>query len=388
MRRALGILGVVGIAAAGYAWWHYYGSEADATPAQPLRPTPVVKTVRAATHCLPVYVRGIGRVDPFNQVQIKSRVDGQIDRVLFTEGDEVKAGQPLVEIDPRPYAAAVAQAEAQLARDQAQLQAARADLDRSNTLVQKGFATHQTVDQQSSLVGQYSAAIKADQAALDNAKLNLSFATIRAPIAGRIGKRLVDAGNIIHAADNTVLAEIVQIHPISVVLTVPQDALPDIQVHQKDGHLKVEARGADDQKLIGMGELTLIGNTIDQLTGTIELKASFDNADDKLWPGQFVTARVITAMRNNAVAVPMAAIEPGPAGKFVYVVDEKSAVQARNVKLGAPAHGLAVVEMGLQPGDAVVLDQQDQLKPGMNVSPQEQPVEPTVCEAADKVQHS
>jgi membrane fusion protein, multidrug efflux system len=387
MRRALGILAVVAIAGGGYGYWEHRAGEA-AIPAPPLRMTPVVKTARAAEHCLPVYVRGIGRVDPFNAVELKSRVDGQIDRVLFTEGEEVKPGQALLEIDPRPYQAAVTQAEGQLARDQAQLQAARADLDRSTALVQKGFATHQSYDQQSSLVGQFTAAIKTDQATLDNARLNLGFTTLKAPIAGRIGKRLVDAGNIIHAADNTVLAEIVQIHPISVVMTVPQDALPEIQAHQKQGRLKVEARGADDQKLIGIGELTLIGNSIDQQTGTIELKASFDNDQDVLWPGQFVTARVITAMRNNAVAVPEAAIEPGPAGKFVYVVDDKSTVQPRQVRLGAPAHGLAVIDMGLNPGDTVVLDQQDQLKPGMSVKPEEQAVEPAICDAGEIAQRS
>jgi membrane fusion protein, multidrug efflux system len=387
MRRALGILAILAMAGGGYGYWLHRTGEA-AIPAAPARATPVVKTARAAIHCLPVYVRGIGRVDPFNAVDLKTRVDGQIDRVLFTEGQQVESGQALVEIDPRPYQAAVAQAEGQLARDQAQLQAAKADLGRSTALVEKGFATHQSYDQQTSLVGQFTAAIKTDQAMLDNARLNLGFATIRAPMAGRIGKRLVDAGNVIHAADSTVLAEIVQIHPISVVLTVPQDALPEIQAHQKDGALKVEARGADDQKLIGIGDLTLIGNSIDQQTGTIELKATFDNSGDTLWPGQFVTARVITAMRNNAVAVPMAAVEPGPAGKFVYVVDEHSAVQPRPVRLGAPAHGLAVVEMGLQPGEAVVLDQQDQLKPGMSVQAEEQALDPAICDAADGARRS
>jgi len=387
MWRALGIVAILATAGSGYVYWLHRTSQA-ATLEAPQHLTPVVKTARAAAQCLPVYVRGIGRVDPFNAVELKTRVDGQIDHVLFTEGQQVEAGQALVEIDPRPYQAAVAQAEGQLARDQAQLLAARADLDRSSTLVQKGFATHQSYDQQVSQVGQFTAAIKTDQAVLDNARLNLGFATIKAPIAGRIGKRLVDAGNVVHAADNTILAEIVQIHPVAVILTVPQDALPEIQAHLKDGPLKVEARGADDQKLIGVGDLALIGNSIDRQTGTIELKAVFDNASETLWPGQFVTARVITAMRNNAVAVPMAAVEPGPEGKFVYVVDSESKVQPRPVRLGAPAHGLAVVETGLQPGDAVVLDQQDQLKPGMSIKAEEQAAEPSLCDTADAARRS
>ena len=382
MWRALGIVAILATAGSGYAYWLHRTGQA-ATPAAAAKLAPVVKTARAAVQCLPVYVRGIGRVDPFNAVELKTRVDGQIDKVLFTEGQQVEAGQPLLEIDPRPYQAAVSQAEGQLARDQAQLQAAKADLDRSSALVQKGFATHQSYDQQISLVGQFTAALKTDQAMLDNARLNLSFATVRAPIAGRIGRRLVDAGNVVHAADNTVLAEIVQIHPVAVILTVPQDALPEIQAHQKDGKLKVEARGADDQKLIGTGDLALIGNSIDRQTGTIELKAVFDNAADTLWPGQFVTARVITSMRHNAVAVPTEAVEPGPAGKFVYVVDADSKVQPRPVQLGTPAHGLAVVETGLQPGDAVVLDQQDQLKPGMSVKPEEQAAAPSLCDPAE-----
>ncbi len=386
MWRAIGILAILATAGSGYAYWlHRTGHAATREAA---RPTPVVKTARAAVQSLPVYVRGIGRVDPFNAVELKTRVDGQIDRVLFTEGQQVEAGQALVEIDPRPYQAAVSQAEGQLARDQAQLLAAKADLDRSSALVQKGFATHQSYDQQVSQVGQFTAAIKSDQAMLDNARLNLGFATIRAPIAGRIGRRLVDAGNVVHAADNTILAEIVQIHPVSVILTVPQDALPDIQAHLKDGPLKVEARGADDAKLIGIGDLALIGNSIDRQTGTIELKSVFDNASEALWPGQFVTARVITATRTNAVAVPMAAIEPGPEGKFVYVVDAESKVQPRPVRLGAPAHGLAVVETGLQSGDIVVLDQQDQLKPGMSVKAEEAPPEPSMSGMVDAERRS
>jgi multidrug efflux system membrane fusion protein len=390
MFRAFVILMVLSIVGGIYTYQRQHGLHpvAAATPATAATPAPTVKTARAETYCLPVYARGIGRVEPFNDVQLKSRVDGQIERVLYTEGEEVKSGQVLVEIDPRPYQAAVAQAEGQLARDQAQLVAAKADLERSTSLVQKGFATHQTFDQQSSLVGQFTAAIRTDQAVLDNARLNLGFASIRAPIGGRIGKRLVDAGNMIHQADNTVLAEIVQIHPIAVTFTVPQDALPEIQARQKPAPLRVEILNADDQHVLAAGDLTLIGNTIDPATGTIALKAVVENNADTLWPGQFVTARVITSLRNDAVAVPLAAIEPGPDGKFVYVVDSDSKVQARPVKLGQPARGLAVIESGLAPDEAVVLDRQDALKPGMLVAAEEQAVAPTICAADPAMRRS
>jgi membrane fusion protein, multidrug efflux system len=377
MRRKIALAAIIVTVGGGYAYWG--ALRADSGPAQPAPVVPEVRTARAAIECLPIYVRGIGRVDPFKAVQLKSRVDGQIDRILFTEGAEIRQGEALVEIDPRPYQAAVAQAEGQLARDEAQLQAARADLARATELVRKGFASHQSYDQQTSLVAQFTASVKIDQALLETAKLNLGFATIRAPISGRIGKHLVDAGNIIHAADNTVLAEIDQLHPISIVLSVPQAARPAIQAAQQAGIAKVDAEDADNQQPLGLGDLTLIGNKVDSQTGTIELKASFANLDDALWPGQFVTARVVTATRQDAVAVPLAAIEPGPAGKFVYVVDDKSMVQPRDVRLGAPVDGRAVVESGLRQGEIVVLDQQDQLKPGMQVKTDEQRVEAAIC---------
>jgi membrane fusion protein, multidrug efflux system len=383
MRRVWGIVAI--LAAGGLYLWHRQ-SPAQLPP-QAAEAPPVVKIAAAKRDCLPSFVRGIGRVDPFNAVRLKSRVDGQIDRVLFVEGDEVKPGQILIEIDPRPYQAAITQAEGQLERDKAQLQAARADLDRQTALLQKGFATHQSYDQQSAQVGQLGATLKIDQALLDTAKLNLDFTAIKAPIAGRIGKRLVDAGNVIRAGDGTILAEIDQLQPVAILMTVPQEALPALQAGARQHKLAVEARGADERALIGTGELTLIGNSIDPQTGTIELKASFANQDLALWPGQFVTARIVTGMRNDVVAVPQEAVEPGPQGKFVYVVDADSAVAARTVTLGSgmpgtSTDGLAVIESGLQPGEKVVLDQHDRLKPGMKVVSEEQQVEAVTCNDA------
>jgi membrane fusion protein, multidrug efflux system len=367
MRRgAVFLVGLAILTSGGIFFWHLH-SGSKPTQMAAARPAPTVHVASVTQRDVPVYVRGIGQVQPFNIVQIKSRVDGQIDKILFTEGQQVQAGDPLIEIDPRPYQAAVGQAEGTLAKDQAQLVSARADLDRSSSLLQHGYASKQAFDQQSAVVGQLVAAIRADQASLDAAKLNLEFATIRAPIGGRVGKRLVDAGNVIHTADDNDLVEIVQLKPITVLFTVPQDALPEIQAGQRIGALVVEARSGNDQKRLADGRLTLIGNQIDPQTGTIELKALFENADEALWPGQFLNARVVTSTRRDAVTVPMAAVQTGIRGKFVYVVDAAASIVApRDVSVLQSVHGLAVVA-GLKTGETVVTDNQDQLSPGMAV---------------------
>ncbi|HLY54045.1 MAG TPA: efflux RND transporter periplasmic adaptor subunit [Stellaceae bacterium] len=353
----LAALGVLGL----WAAQHYL--RADGTAANQARLAVPVRTAIAEARPLPVFVRGIGHVVPENQVQVRSRVDGQIERVFYVEGQEVAAGDPLIEIDPRPYKAALAQAEGQLAQHQAQLASAKADQERSRSLLEKGFASRQTFDQQTAAAGQLAAAIATDQGAVDAARLNLSFTTLRAPIAGRVGKRLVDAGNIVHASDTAALVEIVQRHPIAVLFTVPQGELSAIREGQKTGDVAVEAWSEDESGRLAAGKLTLIGNEIDPATGTIELKAGFDNRDDALWPGQFVNARVITRMRENALAVPEAAVQPGPQGRFVYVVDGQSVVHVRPVKVGPPVPGAAVIEEGISAGDRVVIDQQDQLAP-------------------------
>jgi multidrug efflux system membrane fusion protein len=367
MRRAVfSLFGLVVVVAGGAFFWRAQHGDASVGRGTE-RPTPSVHVAAATQQDVPIYVRGIGQAQPFNIVQLKSRVDGEILRVLFTEGQQVAAGDALIEIDPRPYQAAVGQAEGALAKDQAQLASAKADLDRSTSLLQHGYASRQIFDQQSAAVGQLMAAIKADQATLDAARLNLQFSTIRAPLSGRIGKRLVDAGNVIHTADDTDLAEIVQLKPITVLFTVPQDALPDIQAGQRRSALVVEARSGNDQKKLAEGRLTLIGNQIDAQTGTIELKAQFENGDEVLWPGQFLNARVVTGTRKDAVTVPMAALQTGIKGKFVYVVDTAAATVApRDVGMLQSVHGLAVVE-GLKVGETVVVDNQDQLAPGMVV---------------------
>jgi multidrug efflux system membrane fusion protein len=355
------------VAGGGALLWSYWPAPLPAARPAARQISPMVEVAIAQALDLPVYVRGIGRVEAFNGVDIKSRVDGQIERVPFTEGAEVKAGEPLFEIDPRPYQAVVAQSEAQISKDQAQLTSAQADLVRVSSLQAKGFASSQALDAQNSAVAQFAAAIKIDRAALDTARLMLDFTTIRAPFAGRVGKRLVDAGALIRAADGTALVKIVQVHPISVLLNVPQDALPEIARGLQAGRLTMEVLAADDRRTLAEGTLVLIENTVDSQTGTIELKGVFDNADGALWPGQLVNGRVVTRMLHDVVAIPNAAVQTGPAGKFVYVVDANGNVGMRSVKPGAPVPGLAAIDSGLQPGERVVVDGQDQLAPGMTV---------------------
>jgi multidrug efflux system membrane fusion protein len=328
---------------------------------------PVVKTTMVEMRDVPIYVTGIGHVQALNTAMIKSRIDGPIEKVLFTEGEQVAAGKALFEIDPRPYRAALSQAEGQVARDQAQYASAKTDFERAVALVDKGFTSYQTLEQRKALMEGYAAAIKTDQAMLDNARLNLDFTTLRAPISGRIGKRLVDSGNLVHAADGTPLAEIVQTQPICALFTVPQGALPEIRAQMREGKLEVEAVSTDDRHLLSKGTLQLIGNQVDQTTGTVELKAAFDNGDDALWPGQLIEARLTMQYRRAVIAVPLSAVAPGPEGKVVFVVDLDSKVSVRKVILGPTSEGSAVIESGLKPGEQVVVEKLDMLAPGLSV---------------------
>lgn len=342
----------------------------SSSPRQPDSPSahhaaPVVKTTLAAKRDVPIYVTGIGRVQALNTAQVKSRIDGPIEKVLFTEGEQVAAGTPLFEIDPRPYRAALVQTEGQLARDQAQYAAAKADYERATNLVGNGFISHQTLEQRQAMMAGYDAAIKVDQGALDNAKLNLDFATIRAPIAGRIGKRLIDMGNLIHATDGIPLAEIVQTRPITALFTVPQGALSEIRTQMAMGKIGVEAVSTDDSRSLDHGTLQLIGNQVDQSTGTVELKAIFGNGGNALWPGQLIEARLTLQYRRDVVAVPMSAVAAGPDGKVVFVVDADQKVAMRKVVLGPTSEGRTVIEAGLQPGEQVVIEKLDSLAPGL-----------------------
>jgi len=342
-----------------------FGAKADASDKPP--PAIPVTAGTAATRNMPVYVEGLGTVQAFNTVAVKSRVDGQITKVFFREGQEVKAGESLFQIDPRPFDNAIQQAEATKEKDEAQLQSAQLDLDRAAKLLTPGFQTRQGYDQQKATVGQLQAAIKADQAQIDTAQLNREYSLVKSPIEGRTGQRLVDIGNLVQAAQNTNLVTVTQMRPIFVSFTVPAERLDAIRKSQAQQHLKVIAYAMDDKTQLAQGELTLIDNQVDAATGTIHLKAQFDNAGEPLWPGQFVNARIVLATRENAVTVPEVAVMEGPNGSYVYVIGNNDTVQRHAVEVAANQEGLAVISRGLQSGEHIVIEGQYRLTDGAKV---------------------
>jgi membrane fusion protein, multidrug efflux system len=369
-RRSLIGVAVLVLGAGALAWWMAGGREpSEAAPAAATAaPAVPVTSGKVEARDMPYFAEGLGTVQAFNAVTVRSRVDGQIMHVAFTEGQEVKAGDPLFTIDPRPFQAALEQAEANKQKDEAQLVSAQADLDRYQRLVNNGYQTRQAYDTQRALVAQIQAAIKADQAQIDAARLNLGYADIRAPISGRTGARLVDQGNLIHASDNTALVSITQVKPIYVSFTVPQDKLAEIRQGQAAAPLAVEALSSDNKKLIATGKLSLIDNQIDQATGTIHLKATFDNEGEALWPGEFVNVRLILAMHKDVPTVPARTVQQGPDGYFAYVIKPDLTVERRSVEVVGFQDGLALVSKGLTPGESVVVDGQYRLTDGTHVA--------------------
>ncbi len=325
----------------------------------------------AAVRDVPVYLRGLGSVTAFNTVTVKSRVDGQITKINFQEGQDVSQGQLLVQIDRRPFEVQLHQAEANLAKDEASLADARLNLSRFTELYKQGVISQQQFNSQQSLVGQLQGAISADHAAIENAKLQLVYAHITAPISGRIGLRLVDIGNIVHASDPNGLLVITQLHPIAVLFTLPEDYIPQVLQHMRQGPLQVEAYSRDDRQKLAAGKLLTLNNEIDPTTGTNKYKAVFDNADRVLWPNQFVNVRLLLETRQNALTVPVAAIQRGTQGTFVYVVKSDSTAEVRPLKLGVTEGNLASIDSGLNPGEMVVTDGQDKLQPGAKVELQQ-----------------
>lgn len=345
-------------------------------PAARAQQTPVPVSIGRATRAdVPIFERGIGTVQPFQSVLVRARVDGTIDQLAFTEGQNVKPGDLLAVIDPRPYQAALDQAAARKASDVAQLGNARKDLARYSDLARNDFASRQSVDTQSSSVSQFSANIEADDAAIASAKLNLEFTRIVAPIQGRIGLRLVDPGNLVHANDATGIVVINQIRPIAVLFTLPQDEFPAVQDAMRIAgttSLPVAAFTGDEKRQLGIGTLLTVDNAIDTSTGTIKLKAMFPNTDDRLWPGQFVNAHLQLSIAQNATTVPSAAILHGVNGLYVYAVKTGNVAAVQPVEIGQDDGTTTIVTAGLSAGEAVVTAGQSRLTDGTQIATQNQ----------------
>jgi membrane fusion protein, multidrug efflux system len=317
-----------------------------------------------------VYLTGLGNVQAFNTVSLKTRIDGQIMQVNFREGQDVKAGELLILIDPRPYEVALAQAQANLQKDEAQLTNAKAQYERNKVLYEQGVIAKQDLDTMQASFGTFEGTIASDKAAIDSAKLNLTYCRIVSPINGRVGLRQVDPGNYVTAAGNTPMLTITQLHPIAVVFTLPEDQLQEVAQQMKVGALEIDAYSRDDQTKLATGKLETINNQIDETTGTVQLKAIFDNQDNTLWPNQFVNAHLLLKKLKNAITAPASALQRGPDGSFVYLVDAQNQAQMQQVKVDITQGTTVVVASGLKGGERVVTDGQEKLQAGMKVAPQ------------------
>lgn len=334
---------------------------------QPSDAVPVV-TASATRQDVPEFADGVGTVQAYNSVLIRSRVDGALMQVPVKEGQEVKQGDLIAVIDPRPYQAALDAATAKKTQDEATLANARRDLTRYASLAKQSFASQQQLDTQQATVAQQTAAVQADQAAIETAQLNLAYCYITSPIPGRVGLRLVDPGNLIHATDSTGIVSVTQDHPIAAVFTLPQEDLPEIAETMAGGAPRVLAFSSDGKRQLDTGTLLAPNNQVDASTGTIQLKAEFPNAKNTLWPGQFVDAHLQVATARDAVTVPPAAIQHGPDGLYVYVVKSDGTAAQQPVAVGYQTASLAVVTKGLNGGEAVVTDGAMRLQPGTRVT--------------------
>jgi membrane fusion protein, multidrug efflux system len=377
------LFGLVAVAAAGYGvWYEFFGGKPAAASAQAASTQAAAKipvtSFEVKKADFPVHVYGLGVVSPFKTVTVKSRVDGQIIKVFFKQGQMVKEGDPLLEIDQRPYTAALEQAVAKKAQDEANLKNDQLNLQRFQQLMKQQFETAQNLDTQQALVDQMTAQVKGDQAAIDNAQTNLGYTSIKAPISGRTGFRLVDPGNIVHAADTTGIVTIAQLQPIAVVYTEPEDQLQAISKAYDAGDVPVEALTSDGTKTLSQGKLAIMDNSVSQATGTISLKGRFENKDNALWPGLSVNTRMLIDTLKQVIVVPQDGVQHGPSGLFAYVIGNDNKVSAKPIKVSQNGDSNAVVTEGLNVGDKIVVAGQSRLFDGalVDAKPSKPPAAP------------
>jgi multidrug efflux system membrane fusion protein len=371
---------LVTIVASSYGGWQYLlsikatdvAAEAKSTsrPAKSATPIPVT-VVEVQKADFPVYLNGLGTVQPYDTVTVRSRVDGQIINVAFRQGQMVKEGDTLVQIDPRPYQAALDQVLSKKEQDEANLKNAKLNLDRYVSLAQKDYASRQQVDTQQALVDQLTAQIKGDQAAIENAQTQLSYTTIKAPLSGKTGFRLIDPGNIVHASDQSGIVTIVQLQPISVVFTAPEEDVSQINSALEKGTVPVQALSSDGLRTLSQGRLALVNNEVDQASGTIRMKATFANKDSLLWPGLSVSTRLLVETLKQVTTIPDEAVQRGPNGLYAFIVGDDNKADVQPIKVGRSGDGISVVEEGLTPGQRVVISGQYRLQVGALTEPRE-----------------
>ncbi len=367
------------VCVAGFAFLRWRGEPSAAPHDQAAGAAPAAvpaQTTVAQPATFPIVLQGLGAVQAFNSVTVRSRVDGQIEKILFAEGQMVKQGDPLAVIDPKPFQASLDQANAKKAQDEAQLQNAKADLQRYATLAKKDFATGQQLDTQTATVAQVTALVKADEAAIDNARTQLDYTNIHAPLSGRVGFRLVDQGNIINASSQNSggssqngIVTIQQMQPISVLFTLPENDIEVVRQAMTAGPVKVAAYSTDGARKIAEGVLSVLNNQVDAATGTIQIKATFDNTDNALWPGLAVSAHVAIQQLSNVIVLPQAAIQHGPDGLFVYRVDAGNKVAVQAIEAGPSDNDSMVIAKGVSAGDRVVTSGQYRLSAGATIAP-------------------
>jgi multidrug efflux system membrane fusion protein len=373
---------LVAVALVGVVSWRHWHGGTTAPPAKPQAAISVT-VAPAQTADFPVYLYGLGTVQPYDTVTVRSRVDGEITKIAFKQGQMVNEGDLLVQIDPRPYQAALDQAVAKKAQDEATLKDAQLNLERYGALARREFASQQQFDTQGATVDELTAQIEGDQATIDSARTQVIYTTIKSPLAGKVGFRLVDPGNIVHATDTTGIVTIVKLQPISVVFTATETDVPRINKALAAGTVPVTVSSSDGSTTLAQGALALVNNDIDQASGTIRMKATFENADNVLWPGLSVSTRLLVDTLKQVVVIPNDAVQHGPDGRYAYVVGDDNKVAMQAITVGQEDNGQSVVTKGLTAGQKVVTEGQYRLQPGVLVQPTAAPTAAPAVVAAE-----